>query len=139
MTQTKGEILLGFYKKAKAKRIVATQEEFAGLLNYSRSQLIRFFNGDDVSDELLHLAKEIADGTFNVSRGTHVSEPAEPYLKRRQAQKNHSGPFMVPLVPVTAQAGYSQAYNNTDFINQLEYYPIVPGIDPHGAISRHSS
>lgn len=66
-----------------------------------------------------------------------VSEPSPNYLTERRNLKAANTPVMVPLVPVTAQAGYTKRYANTDFISSLEYYPIVPGIDPHGAIWRY--
>lgn len=79
----------------------------------------------------------------NVNRGTSASQilsdsgnGEENYLQKRRAQKAISVPYMVPLVPVKAQAGYARAYNNTDFINQLELYPILPNIDPRGAVWR---
>lgn len=67
----------------------------------------------------------------------HVSEPFVPYHKQRLNKKINSGPLMVPLISIKAQAGYSKNYNNTDFIATMELYPIVPGIDPHGAIWRY--
>lgn len=63
--------------------------------------------------------------------------PPKSYLKARRDQKNHSGPFMVPLVPVASQAGYAKKYLDPIFIDQLELYPILPGIDPHGAQWRY--
>jgi phage repressor protein C with HTH and peptisase S24 domain len=66
-----------------------------------------------------------------------VAEDEEPYLTKRFSKKINSGPYMVPLVPVKAQAGYRRRYNNTDFLNELKSYPIVPGVDPHGAIWRY--
>jgi phage repressor protein C with HTH and peptisase S24 domain len=57
--------------------------------------------------------------------------------KRREMKNNTAGPFMVPLVPLKAQAGYTKSFNNTDFIHHLDTYPIWPGIDPHGAIWRY--
>jgi phage repressor protein C with HTH and peptisase S24 domain len=65
-----------------------------------------------------------------------MSEPRASYLEKRRAQKNSFVPFMVPLVPVKAQAGYAKSYSNSDFINDLELYPILPGIDPRGAVWR---
>ena len=67
----------------------------------------------------------------------NVSEPSAPYLSKRRILKNEKGPLMVPLVSVSAQAGYSKSYDHSDFINQLEHYPILPGVDPHGAIWRY--
>jgi phage repressor protein C with HTH and peptisase S24 domain len=61
----------------------------------------------------------------------------EPYLIQRRRQKGQDKPFLVPLVPFKAQAGYARSYGNIDFINTLEMYPILPGIDPTGALWRY--
>lgn len=67
----------------------------------------------------------------------NIREERVPYHLERRERKISSGPLMVPLIAVSAQAGYSKSYNNSDFINKLDYYPIVPGIDHHGAIWRY--
>lgn len=79
----------------------------------------------------------------SVPRNTLAEEPAptiaangQKYHERRRDEKNISRPVMVPLVPVKAQAGYAASYDNTDFIQNLEMYPILPGIDPRGAVWR---
>jgi phage repressor protein C with HTH and peptisase S24 domain len=60
------------------------------------------------------------------------------YIQERRAKKGVSVPYMVPLVPVKAQAGYAQAYPDTDlFTGSLEKYPILPGIDHRGAEWRY--
>lgn len=59
------------------------------------------------------------------------------FHKERLAKKNNSGPQLVPLVPVAAQAGYAKNFYDMAYIEKLETYPIVPGIDPHGAIWRY--
>jgi len=61
----------------------------------------------------------------------------ESYREKLLAIKNSSEPFLVPLVPVKAQAGYAKSYKNTDFLNKLKTYPILPGIDPHGTEWRY--
>ena len=66
-----------------------------------------------------------------------LKEPDTTYIAKRRDQKINGGQFMVPLVPVSAQAGYSKSYTSSDFIHNLDVYPIVPGIDPHGAIWRY--
>lgn len=63
---------------------------------------------------------------------------AKDFLKSRRNKKNNdNGPFMVPLVPVKAQAGYSRSFSDMQFISKLEVFPIVPGIDPRGADWRY--
>lgn len=68
--------------------------------------------------------------------GSTVNDPGITYLQQRRDKKAVSIPFLVPLVSVKAQAGYARSYANTDFINQLESFPILPGIDPRGAVWR---
>lgn len=117
-------------------------------LEPSESFIERFYVG--FKDELLKSYKNVPretslilgekEGEYNKPAGFTIieaQEDANDYLKKRLAQKNNSGPYMVPLVPVKAQAGYSKGYNNTDFLNKLDYYPILPGIDPHGAAWRY--
>lgn len=55
------------------------------------------------------------------------------FLNKRRDKKNFdSGPFMVPFVPIVAQAGYRKGYLQENFIKELEKFPILPGIDPRG-------
>jgi phage repressor protein C with HTH and peptisase S24 domain len=61
----------------------------------------------------------------------------EIYLKSRMDIKNSSGPILVPLVPVAAQAGYAKNFFDMTYIEKLDTYPILPGVDPHGAIWRY--
>lgn len=42
-----------------------------------------------------------------------------------------------PLVPVKAQAGYSRAYDQSEYIDALEKYALPPNITKHGAIWRY--
>lgn len=59
------------------------------------------------------------------------------YLEKRRAIKGNSEPALVPMVPVKAQAGYARSFNNNEYIDRLDLYPILPGIDPRGAIWRY--
>lgn len=70
--------------------------------------------------------------------GSVVNEEPSDYLSVRRKQKNvHNGPMMVPLVPIAAQAGYAQHCYDMSYIEKLETYPILPGVDPHGASWRY--
>lgn len=83
---------------------------------------------------------EETESQYNAPKGVTLIDTqagANDYLSRRQHLKNNGGAFMVPLVPVAAQAGYSKSYTNPVFINQLETFAILPGIDPHGAAWRY--
>lgn len=66
-----------------------------------------------------------------------VPQEAPDYRQQRLNQKNRSTPFMVPLVPVKAQAGYVRAMDQEVFVDTLEQYGLPPGVDPHGAIWRY--
>ncbi|RYY50461.1 MAG: S24 family peptidase [Chitinophagaceae bacterium] len=65
-----------------------------------------------------------------------VSEP-ESYLVTRRDLKNKSSEYLVPFVDVSAQAGYSKAYSNIDYIGTLKLYPILPDVDPTGGTWRY--
>lgn len=56
------------------------------------------------------------------------------YLKQRRAQKNTSLPYLVPLVPMKAIAGYVKSYDQIEFLDTLEKYSLPPGVSPIGAI-----
>lgn len=80
------------------------------------------------------------NGVIDVDSGLILKdseEPSKSYLEKRRQKKGLSDPYMVPMVPVKAQAGYARSYSNTDFINELEGYPILPGVNPTGAIWRY--
>lgn len=85
------------------------------------------------------LAEE-AESEYNTAKGVtliNTNAGVKDYLSKRREIKNNGDPFMVPLVPVAAQAGYSKSYTDPVFINQLKVYPILPGIDPHGTAWRY--
>lgn len=80
----------------------------------------------------------IVDGKGNlIFESNELKNVFEVYSDKRLSNKNNAGPFMVPLVSVSVQAGYTHSYMDSDFIQHLDEYPIVPGIDPHGAIWRY--
>jgi phage repressor protein C with HTH and peptisase S24 domain len=93
---------------------------------------------DNVPRELnIELSEETID--YNKTNGHDLVKAGNDdknYILKRRRLKALSEAFMVPLVPVKAQAGYARAYSNTDFLNNLEMYPILPGIDPRGAVWR---
>lgn len=69
--------------------------------------------------------------------GNNISEPELSYLQRRRQQKNKSEPYMVPLVPVKAQAGYVTAMDQEVYVDTLEKYALPPGVNPQGAVWRY--
>ncbi|MGN6354613.1 MAG: S24 family peptidase [Parafilimonas sp.] len=64
-------------------------------------------------------------------------QKGDVYLEQRRNLKNTDTPFMVPLVPVKAQAGYVRAYDQQTYIDTLEKYALPPGVNPRGAVWRY--
>lgn len=68
---------------------------------------------------------------------TQANEKDPPsYLTRRFNEKNSvtQEPFMVPFVPIKAQAGYVRAHDQTTYVATLEKYALPPGVNPRGAV-----
>jgi phage repressor protein C with HTH and peptisase S24 domain len=59
------------------------------------------------------------------------------YLTSRLEQKNEATQFLVPMVGIKAQAGYVKSYEQVDYVETLEKYPLPPGVNPIGAIWRY--
>lgn len=59
------------------------------------------------------------------------------YLLKRLQIKNSEEPYLVPFVDIPAQAGYTKAYQHIDYIKTLKKFPILPDVDPHGAVWRY--
>lgn len=55
------------------------------------------------------------------------------YQQERLQRKNASIENTAPLIPVKAQAGYTRAYDQTDFLDTMEKYALPPGITRHGS------
>lgn len=55
------------------------------------------------------------------------------FMEERKEQKMTISTFLVPLVPIKAQAGYVRSHDLVDFIDQLDKYPMAPGLNPRGA------
>jgi phage repressor protein C with HTH and peptisase S24 domain len=59
------------------------------------------------------------------------------FLEQRREQKNNDEPYLVPYIDIPAQAGYTKAYQQRDYIATLKKYPILPDVDPTGAVWRY--
>lgn len=66
-----------------------------------------------------------------------IAEYAEDYLTTRRNFKAMSQPYLVPMVPFKAQAGYVRAFDQVEFLDTLEKYALPPGVDPRGAVWRY--
>jgi phage repressor protein C with HTH and peptisase S24 domain len=62
---------------------------------------------------------------------------SQPYFQLRRDQKSEETPFLVPLVPIKAQAGYIKGYEQVDYMDALEKYSLPPGVNPTGAVWRY--
>lgn len=61
----------------------------------------------------------------------------DDYLGMRRSAKAISLPYLVPMVPFKAQAGYVRAFDQVEFLDTLEKYALPPGVDPRGAEWRY--
>lgn len=114
---------------------IAKWEQGKGSPKVEDSAILKKFFEEDVPRELNEKSE-----SYGLSEGTELIESlhdAKDYLSKRRALKTNDEVLMVPLVPVKAQAGYAKGYGNTDFVQKLKTYPILPGIDPHGADWRY--
>lgn len=74
-----------------------------------------------------------------VEQGFELSEASVtvPFLEQRREQKNADDVYLVPFIDIPAQAGYSKAYQQRDYIATLRKFPILPDVDPTGAVWRY--
>lgn len=128
--------------KALRLKVGFTQQELSDNTGIPRDRIAKWESGkaSPKSDDTLSLMTFFkTKGVWEeFHQGQVLSEEPTPYLAVRRNKKiSDNSPFMVPLVPIKAQAGYSKGFANTDFINKLELFPIVPGIDHRGASWRY--
>jgi phage repressor protein C with HTH and peptisase S24 domain len=74
--------------------------------------------------------------TFPINSKVDVSN-LESFTERRRKQKVKENPYLVPFMPVKAQAGYVRAIDQEVFIDTLERYALPPGVNPQGAVWRY--
>ncbi len=115
-----------------------TQSEVAEHVNLSLRAYQRFENGEfpkyksekiEAIDKFL--GTSLYDMIYDIEATVH--EPIERYVKSVRRPKIESKPFLVPFLPVKAQAGYVRAYDQTVYLDTLEKYSVPPGVDPRGA------
>lgn len=86
---------------------------------------------------LYGIGNSIPNSSVNESEEQSIAnEPvAESYLsKRRKSKSAPSKPYMVPFIPVKAQAGYVRAVDQQVYMDTLEKYALPPGVNPHGNV-----
>ena len=99
--------------------------KFPALKNLRKLSSLLDFNMDELTE----------NGELSVHSGITSLPTAQEKSIRKP--KIDSTPYLVPFVDIPAQAGYSKAYSNIDYIQTLKLYPILPDVDPTGAVWRY--
>lgn len=128
-----------------------SQQQLADLTGIPKDRIAKWEQGKGTPKAQDHLTLEkffldyVPQGTSKTNSQT-LRNGAEmndgntgdkKYFEKRRALKGLEMPYLVPLVPVKAQAGYARSYSNVDFLNTLDMRPILPNIDPRGAVWRY--
>lgn len=121
-----------------------SQDELAIRLDLSREMVSKMENGKmPVSIKTQVKIQELFGTKYvnftSLSQDPKITEveAATTYLDKRRSKKNESKQFLVPLVPVKAQAGYVRAADQSRFIDSMDEYALPPGVDPLGAVWRY--
>lgn len=130
------------YKKIGSINQFATQ-----LLGYKSSEKINRLKNEgnkpsmNIINDILKAVPEVnsawlltGEGDMLVNQSVTPPENKTDYLTSRRNQKLAVNNFLVPLIPVKAQAGFLRAIDQTVYIDGLDKYALPPGIDPYGAI-----
>jgi phage repressor protein C with HTH and peptisase S24 domain len=106
-----------------------THEMAAEKLNISRGTLNKYFKEGELDEDFVQNVQSLL--------GINLNEPVIPYTLQRRDQKLNDEPYLVPYVDIPAQAGYTKAYQQRDYIATLRKYPILPDVDPTGLTWRY--
>lgn len=107
-----------------------TQESIATKIKYSRAHfsVMKKENPEQlfklIMDEYSNIIEQESDSSYQQRRLR---------VKIDGKQDDNTAPF----VPVKAQAGYSHAYDQSEYIDSFERYALPPNITKHGAIWRY--
>lgn len=127
-----------------------SQTDFAQKLGITREVVNKMEKGKmkvskRTSARLQKFLSENPFGSFSgdvniLGKSSHAFEPkrnAVPFQQQRLQEKNTTHQFMVPLVGIKAQAGYVKGFEQVDYIDTLEQYSLLPGVNPIGAVWRY--
>lgn len=90
------------------------------------------------ADVLTRILEKTQVPLDDLSRETKkIARTDDSYLAIRRSAKAISQPYLVPMVPFKAQAGYVRAFDQMEFLDTLEKYALPPGVDPRGAEWRY--
>jgi phage repressor protein C with HTH and peptisase S24 domain len=92
--------------------------------------------GADITQKILDKIKENLRNEYYSIFPDEREDPV-PFLEQRREIKASDEPYMVPFVDIPALAGYAKAYQQRDYIQTLKKYPILPDVDPTGAVWRY--
>lgn len=127
-----------------------SQTEFAKELDITRELVNKIESGKmkvskRTAERVRQFVEEHQSGDYSqdvniLGRATLSSRRSatpQPYYLSRRDQKTEEHEFLVPLVPIKAQAGYVKGYEQVDFVDSLEKYSLPPGVNPTGAVWRY--
>lgn len=134
-----------FYRDVETLKLKFPVAAIARETKFSKGQVSIYLNKNDEPSEnfinkfyeafkisLEKVSREKVDLNSNGKQAFTATTVGREFLKQRLDDKNSAKRFMVPLVPAKAQAGYATSYESIEFINELEMWPILPGIDHRG-------
>lgn len=104
------------------------QDAFAQLLTISREMVSKMEN--DKKPISSHTALKLKS---LLSKGEMSSQTLQEKKSNAVRLETPEIPFMVPLMPVKARAGYAHAYNKQVFVDELKKFAIPPGVDHRAA------
>jgi phage repressor protein C with HTH and peptisase S24 domain len=114
-------------KALKANEL--TMEAAAEKLNISRGTLYNYIKLEELDADFVQNVQD--------KLGIDLNPDPIPFIEQRRNNKLNDDPYLVPFVDVPAQAGYTKAYQQRDYIASLKKYPILPDVDPTGAVWRY--
>lgn len=123
--ENEGEIL-----RDAIKRNGLTQAEAAELLGMTRQNLHLYLAKKKIPNKTWVIIKE----KLGIDRPDNI--PGQTIFAK-QIPVESTIDYKAPLVPIKAQAGYSHAYTQAMFIDNLEKFALPPGITHHGAVWRY--
>src|SRR5690349_12471575 len=109
-----------------------TQQELAEALGLTRELINKMEKGRSPvskSTNLLlnkFLSERKSEETSHSGELGILGRPHAPYHNQRREQKNTSSRLMVPMIGLKAQAGYLKGFEQSDFMETLDHFPILP-------------
>jgi phage repressor protein C with HTH and peptisase S24 domain/DNA-binding XRE family transcriptional regulator len=128
-----------------------TQTDFGKMFEATKAMVISYEKGKAMPSDLFisrvakyaHIDEKLLKNALLLEEDVEVEkeekEERGTFIDKRRADKQKSEPFLVPFVPVKAQAGYVRAVDQELYLDTLEKYALPPGIPGagHGAIWRY--